>query len=599
MTESMKGNEANWPLRAWVLAAMGAAGGLAIYHLVKDTGDGWGAALRQAAACFIFVGAIIFGHGWERGRTLSAAITAVAGAAIIALVFLWNGSDMNSWSSGEGWRLLAAAVAVFILVPLVQAWRASGADRPATWSAQGVRAWTRSAFPYDRVHDHAWTNVLTLGLSFMFAGLFMLILFLIGSLFDLIGIDLLSKLLREEWAPVTFGGAAIGASTGLMRDRSRILSSLQGVVMIVLRVLAPLVALALALFLVSLLFTGLSPLWDATRSTTPIVLGVAILSILLINAVLGDGEAEAAQAKPLRWGAIVLALCLLPMALIAATSTGLRVGQYGWTPERLWAAVFVGMSLITATAYLVAVVRGRTEWTARLRRTNIGLALTICGIALLLSTPLSSFDAISTRDQIARLKDGRIKVEDFDYKTLWFDFGPSGQAAIKRLAKEGATPEVRRYAADVQKMDHRYAETVQELAAKQGDALDKRLTILPAKVDLPKRLRERLVQYDACSDDGRGCMLRYLPGSDVAVAVADPYETCKNCAPDVIILVRSGDVWGKAGEAIGAQTTPDETKLAAAVRAGKVEVREVRKRQVFIDGEPYGEVFDPSANQSP
>ena len=67
---------------------------------------------------------------------------------------------------------------------------------------------------------------------------------------------------------------------------------LQRVVTTVLAVLAPVLGVGLILFLVALPFTGLGALWEATKSTTPILLACVIGALILANAVIGNGAEE-------------------------------------------------------------------------------------------------------------------------------------------------------------------------------------------------------------------------------------------------------------------------------------------------------------------
>src|SRR3546814_6709576 len=93
-----------------------------------------------------------------------------------------------------------------------------------------------------------------------FVGVTFLLVTLIGEMFHLIGIELIRDLLRGEWFGWMLAGAAFGGSVGLLRERDRLVSTLQRLVMIVLAVLAPVLAAALLLFLLSLLGTGLQKL---------------------------------------------------------------------------------------------------------------------------------------------------------------------------------------------------------------------------------------------------------------------------------------------------------------------------------------------------
>ncbi len=570
-----------WPLRIGVLAALGAAAGIAIRALLDgstDLGEPGGSAqiLRHAAATFIGIAALVFAHMWSREQVLRAGLAALAGGLVVGLVHLWNGTPEGGWSDSDQWRFVASLLSLLLFVPLAQsAERAGGGRWPLRWS-------------YDDVHDHGWTNVLTFAASLLFAGLFYLMLMLLAEMFGLIGIDAPREWLDNGYVGIAIGGGAIGASTALLRDRRGVLSSLQSVVMAVLRVAAPVIALGLALFVAALPFTGLEPLWDATRATTPIVLSAAILALLLVNSVLGAGRDDEARARVLRWSAVMLAIGLLPLTVIAAWSTGLRVGQYGWTPERLWAAVFVGMGLVTAIVYAAAIIGGRARWAERLRSANLALALIVCAVAVLLSTPLVRFDAIATRSQIARLESGAVSPEAFDYRGLWFQFGPAGRTAIRRLATTAPDAEVRRYARAVQSLESRWVEAPNEKAANSGGALDARLTILPRRVSLPQDLRERLIAFDACADVGK-CTLHYMPGDPFAVVVREPQADCRGCDPMLSLLKRAPDGrWLPPGDATNAAPIPIKDR-AAAVRAGRVSSRDVMMRQVLIDGQAFGE----------
>ena len=67
-----------------------------------------------------------------------------------------------------------------------------------------------------------------------FTGITFLLAWLIAGLFDLIGIDLLKDLLRKSWFNWMLAGFAFGAAVGLLRERDRLVGTLQRLVMVVL-----------------------------------------------------------------------------------------------------------------------------------------------------------------------------------------------------------------------------------------------------------------------------------------------------------------------------------------------------------------------------
>lgn len=598
-----------WPFRAGMMTLAGAGIGIALhfllrgarpYALTEDSG-------RLALAAFLTIGGIAFGFVVERRRPLLAAGFALAAGAVVAGVVYWNG-DPSDWHGSEDSRVSCALLTVAIAAPLFQAWRGAGA---------------RGDIPYAAAHNHAWTDVVLWFAAWVFVGLALGLAHLLAGLFDLIGLKFLHQLLDKPWFVELLVGAAFGGAVGRLRDRERLLGTLQRVVTAVLAALAPVLAVGLAVFLCALPFTGIAPLWGATKSTTPILLSCVIAALILANDVIGDAPEVALRPRVLRWSATALGATMLPLAVLAAVSTGFRIAQYGMTPDRLWAVVFTGVATAYGLAYLVTLVRYRGGWTTPVRRANLRLALGLCGLAFVLSTPLFSFGAIATRDQLARLDSGRTRPDHFDWSALRYDFGPAGRAAVRQRARADRDPAIRAAAAAALKSTN-WWDARQQVARVGGEHdLDSRLVIVPVRVLLPADLRQRLVEDDACGLEG-ACALLYAPGASEAFVAHVPAP----CAPRRCVgqvdgdgdavdfpvgitrtarLTRTVTGWRDPDPAVSPAITPAERKaqVAAAtavrarqldaVRRGAVDVRDVRRRQLFIAGVPVGEVFDEAA----
>ena len=576
--------EQPWRMRAGLLAMLGAAAGLASWLLLTD-GGGWRYTeepSRIAGATFVVVAAIIFGFVLERRRAGWAALFALVSGLVVASVAWWNGRP-DQWSDVGPWRLVSAGLAIAIAAPLFQVARDQG----------------RWLLPYPEVHRHAWTNVVIWCAGWLFVGITWLLVFLLAALFELIGIDLLKDMIDESWFAHLLTGAAFGSAIGLLRERERIVGALRRVATAILSVLAPVLGAGLIIFLGALPFTGLEPLWEATKSTTPILLSCVIGGLILANAVIGESaQDEADEPSPLRYGAMALAASLLPLGVIAAISTGLRIDQYGLTPERLWAVVFTGVATAYGLAYLVALVRRRKGWAELARPANLRLSIGLCGLALLLSTPLLSFNAISARDQIARLNSGRTLPERFDWAALRFDFGPPGRRALERL-KSSPNPVVRAKATEALAATDRWAlaEKVRVADARKGFA--DRVRVYPAGAALPPELIDAITRHSQCGAEGdhEQCVVRHQAEDGRAVLVHFP-KNCPDCAPAVTSLRRlpSGG-WGQHIEATVPSSPPEDQKRAtarqkAAALRGEIEVRRVERSQVFLGGEPAGQAFE-------
>ncbi|HEY4545399.1 MAG TPA: DUF4153 domain-containing protein [Pedomonas sp.] len=559
--------EIPWPLRAWALPVLGCLVGLAVHLLTRldasPASDG-SAAVRWALATFLFVVGIVYGFVVERGRLSSSLVFSVAAGAIIACATYWNG-PFDTVAYDEPWRIVCAALAVTLAAPLFQAW----CDRRAG-----------EALSYYNVHNRAWMNVILWCAAWVFVGIVWLMAFLLAALFELIGIDLLSDLLDKTWAAYVLTGAAFGAAAGVLRDREPVLHLIQRVVTTILSVLAPVLAIGLILFLSSLPFTGLAPLWEATKSTTPILLSCVIGAFSLINAVIGAGPAHEGRHTALRASTIALSVAILPLGVISAVSTLARINQHGLTPDRLWAIVFIGIACVYGIAYLVAVIRRRMEPAALLRSANLKLAFALCGLVLVLSTPLINFSALSAGNQLKRLTSGGVSPDEFDWQALRFDFGPAGIRALETLAREGATPVIRDSAAHALRQETRWRTfEPSRPAIKEED-----LTVLPKGSELPADFKKQLTSHDACGLNAP-CVVLHEAGSREAIVVT---------LHTVNMWRQDGGIWRNVTydtrdpEALAASTQ----QQAAALKAGQVEIRPVARRQVYVGGQPVGPPFE-------
>ena len=576
-----------WPLRAGILLVLGALCGLAIHLLLQETDYRWTEEpLRLAGASFIAVAGIALAFTLERLRWHWSPVFALACGLVAGGLVYWNDGP-------QGWRFASLIFAIGVAAPLFQVARDEG-------------RWHLAQRP---LHAHAWSNLVLWCAAWVFTAIVFMLTFLLGQLFGLIGIDFIKHLIEQDWFGWVLAGAALGAGIGLLRDRDRVLGMLQRVVTVVLSMLTPILAIALALFLLSLPFTGLGPLWEETRATTPILLGWAAVSVIFTVATIGNSTDEEPDNAILRIGALILALVILPLAVIAAISTWSRIEQHGFTPDRLWAVTFVMIAGAYGLAYLVSIIPGRRAWPDRIRQTNVWLAVGLCGVALLLATPLIDFGAISTQDQLARLESGKVKLEKFDWRALAFDFGPSGRKALEQMKHSGKTEALRRSAATALAYESRWEVPEAGVQAERREALAG-MRVLPTKVAVPPALIDRIAAGYFCNKRNP-CSIYYTEGADWALAIGAPSctitpqkgetrlvltvdsERPPACVAKVMVYYRSGDDWSRNVPA-KAETVPEqvERQVDEAWGKGQVEIRPVDRRQLFVGGQSVGEPFE-------
>ena len=561
MTERYDHQDADWPARPWIMALVGAAGGLVI-HLLTDRHSYatpfpvW----KQAATSFTVIATISFLLTVELRRWAWSIAFAAGWGAVIALIG-WYTAQYNHLGDIFEFPFFSGILAVLIAAPLFQTVRDEGAWR----------------FPYARLHRHAWTDAVIGAASFAFTGITFLLAWLIASLFDVIGIDALKDLLQEEWFAWTLAGFAFGGAIGILRERDALVATLQKRAMVILSVLAPVLAVALAAFLLSLPFTGLKGLWESDIPATPMLLLSGAGAILLANAVIGDGNEDRSPNIWLRRAAMLLVACVLPLAFFAALSMGQRINQYGWTPERIWGVIAVGIALAYGATAWWAVFRGREDFDGPLRPLQTKLAIALCGLALFLALPILDFGAISANSQLARLHAGKIKTEEFDWTAMAFDFGRSGREHLAALASSGSL-KAREMAKAALATTDRYSLSQSTESIAQRTRLEQHLRLLSPDIALTEPLKAEITGYRGCND--QPCALLRLDATRLLL-VHKPYDS-SNIQSRVIDLTALGQPQKQPGAV--QRVTTEKVDLAKA----QIEVRPVQHRQLYVDGNPVG-----------
>ncbi|MCY7279992.1 MAG: DUF4153 domain-containing protein [Sphingomonas bacterium] len=550
------------------MAAICAVAGL-LLHLLTDRAVGAGSVtpLRQAGATFVAVAALGFVITVEQ-RRLSWALAFAMGWGLVVALVGWFSASYNEYPTIFEWPFFSGMFAVLLAAPLFQTMRDEGAWR----------------FPYRRLHSHAWTDAVIGAASLAFVGIAFALAWLIAGLFDLIGIKLIKELLEEDWFGWMLAGFAFGSAVGLLRERDALVTTLLRLVMVVLSVLAPVLAVALVLFLASVPFTGLGELWDSVIPATPLMLVAGAGAILLANAVIGDGAEDRPTNRVLRLAAPALVLTVLPLAIIAAVSLAQRIGQYGWTPERIWGVVAFGVAVVYGLAGWWAVVKGRVDFDIVLRPLQTNLAIAVCGVALFLALPILDFGAISARSQLARLESGSVKADEFDWAAMAFDFGSAGRDRLARIAKTGAADQ-RDLAANALAATTRWKVSTELEALRDGRDAEGRLRLASSDIVMTDALRKAIGKKSVCGNASTACVLMRI-ATDRYLLVAT-YGDRKIVSTDLIDLTDAGVQPAKGFVGREARSV-EGVDLATA----RLEVREVKRRQLLVDGKPVGEPFE-------
>lgn len=382
---------------------------------------------------------------------------AVAVFGLIAFVF-WAGLGVMRRYSLLSWGLLAATIVFF----MVNHGNSNNTDNGAIatpnmiWivpflfiahelvsSADLAR---KPIAPYETYFDEAWKRGVQLQLSLIFTGVFWLIMVLGGKLLEIIGFKWLGDLIEEPWFWWPASGAAMAVSVHLGDVQPKLLSNFRNLVLSIFSWLLIIIVLIGGIFAVSLLFTGLKPLWD-TKAATASLLGACVFLVLLINATYQNGENSINIV--LKWAVRIATFETAVFALIAAYSLWLRIDQYGFTTERVFASVGVIIASSYGVAYTIAnfIPLRSSQFMPNIKNVNIGLAFLKVAVFFCILTPIADPERLSVNSQINHLLAGKTEISKFDWNYLRFESGKYGLKGLERLKKD-KNPEIAKKAND-------------------------------------------------------------------------------------------------------------------------------------------------------
>ncbi|MEK7661774.1 MAG: DUF4153 domain-containing protein [Pseudomonadota bacterium] len=412
------GNKQVFILRLLVGLVFGLALAWLIESTPNDHGDSNSTEIwRQVCFAVIGLGAFVLWAGLGAMRRISLAIWAVTAAIVIAYVA--NHSVTMGDARGVGYLGETITFLIFPFLFIAHELVSSG-DQAGKIIA-----------PYETYFDEAWKRGVQLILSLIFTQLFLGILFLGGALLGFIGIDWLKNLLDEKYFMVPAMGMAMASAVHLSDVQPKLLSNFRNLILSIFAWLLPLIVLVGGIFVVSLAFTGLAPLWS-TKAATATLLAGCVIFVLLINAAYGQGEETHKINTILKFAIRIATLILAIFSVLAAYSLALRINQYGFTPDRVFALIGVVIAVSYGAAYLAANI-GRGAFMVNIEQANIGLAFVKAAVFLAVLTPFANPSRLSVDSQVARLESGKITVDKFDWRLLRFETGKYGSNALRRL----------------------------------------------------------------------------------------------------------------------------------------------------------------------
>ena len=297
---------------------------------------------------------------------------------------------------------------------------------------------------YQTYFDETWKRGVQLGLALLFTGLMWVIIFLGAELLKVIGFDWLEKLAHKKWFNLPLSGMAMGIAVHLGDVQPKLLANVRNLVLNILSWLLILITVVGVIFVSSLFFSGLKPLWD-TKSATASLLAACVFLVLLTNAAYGQGEGNGEDGKSinkaLKISIRIAAVLTLILSSIAAYGIYLRINQYGLTSDRVFAVVGVLIAFAFGVSYSLAnfgslANSNKNGFMPKIATANIYLSIFECLIFIALMTPIAAPDRLGVNSQIARLMNGKTTIDKFDWEYLKLKSGKYGTMAIDKLAQD-------------------------------------------------------------------------------------------------------------------------------------------------------------------
>ncbi|MDR2529359.1 MAG: DUF4153 domain-containing protein [Synergistaceae bacterium] len=359
------------------------------------------------------------------GRRLRRFLAALAGSlAVFYAYWLWSVFPTSAefyYLPTQNMVLTRVCVAVFLFLPFFQC-------RIASWS------WR---VPYSEVFFQFCRNVFLLFQAAIVTAVFWALLFTASLLFDIIGLDFIPQVLFNPYAAFPLTSLTVALSITLALKRPGI-DSLGRWILAILAWLLPPFSLLSVVFVASLPFSGLRPLWD-TGQASSLMLLLQFATILLANAAWLDGTRAPFPNRIVSGIAKLSLLCLPVYTALCLYSLGIRIQQYGWSVDRIQAAFFVVVAGVWGIGY-AGIVLSR-QWPAMLGRVNVAAALILAVITTAMNSPILDPYRLSADNQVERLLEGQIHPENFDFLYLRFNLGRYGNYALARLGERGDAPE--------------------------------------------------------------------------------------------------------------------------------------------------------------
>ena len=434
------------------------------------------------------------------------------------------------------------------------------------WLQRRLEPGSQSEFYID-FYNRNWHNALTLALIFLSNGLFWLVLFLWAELFKLVGIELFKTLFFDtDWFMAIAIGVVSAATAVLARTQARLIQALQNLLTLIATGLLPIVALLSLLFIIVLPFVGFAAI-SARTSAAGLLVSLSMVLLLLTTVVWHPQRPCLPYYSPLRW-MIRMALLIAPVyPLLALWALAVRIGQYGWTPERLYGVLIALVALVWAVGFCASVINSRRDPLTVQRYVTPAVGLLSLALLILINTPVLDPWRISVTSHMARYQEGKITADQVSLYML-SHAGRKGQEALVMLQNDPP------FIADAKRkrdIDMLVNGTRNQAEWFTADILEKSVQLAPGMTRPDNRLWQGMMKYryrlETCKTEKGVCLLvmQDLNGDGQPEAVLYDFSD-----RTILVFTQNHTDWSLAGEARDMPAGLNRVEFDRALAQGKV-----------------------------
>ena len=563
-------------LNRWILPLLGGVYGLCFYLLA----DAWPAAWNHRFWLFLIMFWGVFGAaglmfvvplGLRKAALISATL-----AAINALLMLWVSFGFDE-INGDVFTLTGRVWITTVLMPM-----------PFLLCFMQT---SNGLWNYDCLYRTAWGLFARYALAGLFSAIGIGTLWGFSAALNLVGVSLLEDILNQEHAFFFIWGTLFGLGVAVLYEVEEIVNSVLRLVEFMLRAFLPVIAALSTVFLIAL-FVNLGDidkphLFLFNNSIAGFYGAILLVGVIFLTAACSV-KGQEVQNRIMIWMCRVMAVNSGVLALLVLWAVVQRVGQYGWTPDRLLLCLLGLLGAVYGLGYTAA-LWWKEDWWSKIRQVNIVASVFAMLAGFLWLTPLLDANRISARSQEARVLAQTDGAQDAE-KSLkrW---GKAGTAALARLQ---ANPKAMAFLETSNDKRTDRTEVLDRLIYLSGEAFI-RSKANDLKSGMVRRLKDACPTYDTEIEVPK-CYAAHLDvtpqfnGKEILVfAISNLDNTDRPMQASIDMIYKGNTGWGRVGNIIwlGFRSQAAILDLLEQLEKGDISIVEIQTPALKIGNMAY------------